>query len=229
MTNGCICCTLRDDLLKEVRALAESDRFDYLLIESTGIAEPLPVAATFEFRDEDGESLSDVARARHDGDRGRCRNLPAGTIPRPTSQGSRRVAGRRRRAHDGRICWSSRSSSPMSSCSIRSRCLAAISCEAARKIIRALNPDADIVETSFAECALRTDSRHRPLRFRAGATASALVQGIIRLCQTIRRRPRNTASAVSSIARVGRLSGQVPSVSEGEPGQELSGQRAISG
>jgi G3E family GTPase len=61
MTNGCICCTLRDDLLKEVRALAESDRFDYLLIESTGISEPLPVAATFDFRSEDGESLSDVA------------------------------------------------------------------------------------------------------------------------------------------------------------------------
>ena len=62
MTNGCICCTLRDDLLKEVRSLAEQGRFDYLLIESTGIAEPLPVAATFDFRDEDGNSLSDVAR-----------------------------------------------------------------------------------------------------------------------------------------------------------------------
>jgi G3E family GTPase len=61
MTNGCICCTLRDDLLAEVRRLAGEGRFDYLLIESTGISEPLPVAATFEFRDEDGESLSDVA------------------------------------------------------------------------------------------------------------------------------------------------------------------------
>ena len=62
MTNGCICCTLRDDLLIEVRRLAAEGRFDYLLIESTGIAEPLPVAATFDFRDEDGNSLSDVAR-----------------------------------------------------------------------------------------------------------------------------------------------------------------------
>ncbi|MGO7089144.1 GTP-binding protein [Rhizobium leguminosarum] len=62
MTNGCICCTLRDDLLKEVRQLADQGRFDYLLIESTGIAEPLPVATTFEFRDENGQSLSDVAR-----------------------------------------------------------------------------------------------------------------------------------------------------------------------
>ncbi|WP_195819979.1 GTP-binding protein [Roseobacter sp. MH60115] len=62
MSNGCICCTLRDDLLAEVRRLSAEGRFDYLLIESTGISEPLPVAATFEFRDEDGESLSDVAR-----------------------------------------------------------------------------------------------------------------------------------------------------------------------
>ncbi|MEO1205891.1 MAG: zinc metallochaperone GTPase ZigA [Pseudomonadota bacterium] len=62
MTNGCICCTLREDLLNEVRRLSTDGRFDYLLIESTGIAEPLPVASTFEFRDEDGESLSDVAR-----------------------------------------------------------------------------------------------------------------------------------------------------------------------
>ncbi|MEM6305603.1 MAG: GTP-binding protein [Pseudomonadota bacterium] len=62
MSNGCICCTLRDDLLEEVRRLAEDGRFDYLLIESTGISEPLPVAATFDFRDEHGESLSDVSR-----------------------------------------------------------------------------------------------------------------------------------------------------------------------
>ncbi|WP_170564867.1 GTP-binding protein [Ruegeria atlantica] len=62
MSNGCICCTLRDDLLDEVRRLAGEGRFDYLLIESTGISEPLPVAATFDFRDETGVSLSDVSR-----------------------------------------------------------------------------------------------------------------------------------------------------------------------
>ncbi len=61
-TNGCICCTLRDDLLAEVRRLAAEGRFDYLLIESTGISEPLPVAATFAVRDANGASLSDVAR-----------------------------------------------------------------------------------------------------------------------------------------------------------------------
>ena len=62
MSNGCICCTLREDLLIEVNKLAKNDRFDYLVIESTGISEPLPVAETFTFADEDGVSLSDVAR-----------------------------------------------------------------------------------------------------------------------------------------------------------------------
>ncbi|SJM95709.1 hypothetical protein CRENPOLYSF2_680023 [Crenothrix polyspora] len=62
MSNGCICCTLREDLLIEVAKLAKEYSFDYLLIESTGIAEPLPIAETFTFRDEDGVSLSDIAR-----------------------------------------------------------------------------------------------------------------------------------------------------------------------
>ncbi len=62
MSNGCICCTLREDLLEEVSRLAQEGRFDYLLIESTGISEPLPVAETFTFRDEAGKSLADMAR-----------------------------------------------------------------------------------------------------------------------------------------------------------------------
>ena len=61
-SNGCICCTLRDDLLREVTALAKAGRFDHLVIESTGISEPMPVAATFAVRDENGFSLSDIAR-----------------------------------------------------------------------------------------------------------------------------------------------------------------------
>jgi len=62
MSNGCICCTLRDDLLAEVSRLAQEGRFDYLLIESTGISEPIPVAQTFTFEDENGISLSKISR-----------------------------------------------------------------------------------------------------------------------------------------------------------------------
>ena len=62
MSNGCICCTLREDLLIEIRSLAREDRFDHIVIESTGISEPMPVAETFTFADEQGASLSDVAR-----------------------------------------------------------------------------------------------------------------------------------------------------------------------
>jgi G3E family GTPase len=62
MTNGCICCTLSADLLKEVAALAREERFDYMLIESTGISELLPVAETFAFADETGQSLAEGAR-----------------------------------------------------------------------------------------------------------------------------------------------------------------------
>lgn len=61
MSNGCICCTLREDLLEEITKIANENRFDYLLIESTGISEPLPVAETFTFEDENGTSLSDIA------------------------------------------------------------------------------------------------------------------------------------------------------------------------
>ena len=77
MSNGCICCTLRDDLLAEVSRLAQEGRFDYLLIESTGISEPIPVAQTFTFEDENGVSLEPGLAPRHDGHGRRRGELPA--------------------------------------------------------------------------------------------------------------------------------------------------------
>lgn len=62
MTNGCICCTLREDLLEQVSLLSKENKYDYLLIESTGISEPLPVAQTFTFVTEDGNSLEEVSK-----------------------------------------------------------------------------------------------------------------------------------------------------------------------
>ncbi len=149
MTNGCICCTLREDLLKEVRRLAAEGRFDALLIESTGISEPLPVAATFEFRDEDGDSLSDVARldamvtvvdaanllndyASHDflSDRGET-----------AGEGDERrlvdLLVEQIEFADVVILNKVSDAGPQRA-------------DAARKIIRALNPDARLIETDFA-------------------------------------------------------------------------------
>jgi len=149
MTNGCICCTLRDDLLREVRVLAEAGRFDYLLIESTGISEPLPVAATFEFRDEAGRSLGDVARldtmvtvvdaanlladyASQDFLRDRDLSLGEDDV--------RPLVGllvEQIEFADVVILNKTDAATPGQR-------------DAARKIIRSLNPDADLIETSMA-------------------------------------------------------------------------------
>jgi G3E family GTPase len=62
MQNGCICCTLREDLFKEIKKITEEGGYDYLVIEASGISEPMPIAATFTFSMEDGKNLKDVAK-----------------------------------------------------------------------------------------------------------------------------------------------------------------------
>lgn len=153
MTNGCICCTLRDDLLTEVRRLSSEGRFDYLLIEGTGIAEPLPVAATFEFRDENGESLSDIARLDT-----MVTVVDAANLLRDYSS-SDFLRDRGETAGDGDhralvdllveqiefadvIVLNKISEMP------------AHDLDLARKIVKSLNPDAELIETDFARVPL---------------------------------------------------------------------------
>lgn len=153
MTNGCICCTLRDDLLKEVNRLARDGRFDYLLIESTGISEPLPVAATFDFRDENGASLGDVARldtmvtvvdaanllrdyASHDFLRDRGESL--GDDDKRTLVD---LLVDQIEFADVIVLNKIDDATPMQ-------------CETARQILIALNPDAEIVATNFSKVPL---------------------------------------------------------------------------
>ncbi len=153
MTNGCICCTLRDDLLAEVRRLAEQDRFDYLLIESTGISEPLPVASTFEFRDESGNSLADVSRL----DTMVTVVDAANLLQDYSSSDFLRERGEALGASDERVLVDLLVEqiefadvivlNKVSDTSARDLDLA-------RKIIRSLNPQAELVETDFSRVPL---------------------------------------------------------------------------
>lgn len=154
MTNGCICCTLRDDLLKEVRQLAEQGRFDYLLIESTGIAEPLPVATTFEFRDENGESLADIARLDTMVTVVDAANLLAdyGSSDFLADRGETAGEGDNRTIVDLLVEQIEFADvvilNKIGTATAEAR-------DAARKIITGLNPDARLIETDFAEVALK--------------------------------------------------------------------------
>lgn len=153
MTNGCICCTLRDDLLKQVRRLCGEGRFDHLLIESTGIAEPLPVASTFAFRDEEGLSLSDVAHL----DTMVTVVDAANLLKDYASQDFLRDRGETAGEEDDRTLVDLLVEqiefadvivlNKVSDATAHDRDLA-------RKIIRSLNADAEIVETDFARVPL---------------------------------------------------------------------------
>ena len=153
MTNGCICCTLRDDLLKEVRRLAEDGRFDYLLIESTGVSEPLPVAATFDFRTEDGESLEDVSRLDT-----MVTVVDAANLLRDyASSDFLKDRGEALGEEDDRTLVNLLVDQiEFADVIILNKIDAALpeQLDAARKIIRSLNPDAELIETSMSRVPL---------------------------------------------------------------------------
>jgi len=153
MTNGCICCTLREDLLIEVRKLAQSGRFDALVIESTGIGEPLPVAATFEFRDEDGNSLSDVARLDTMVTVVDAANLMANYASHDFLRERGEVAGPE---DDRSLVDLLVEQIEFADVIVLNKVSAAAPAQraAARAIVRALNGDAQIVETDFADLPL---------------------------------------------------------------------------
>ncbi|MDS9468492.1 GTP-binding protein [Paracoccus sp. MBLB3053] len=149
MTNGCICCTLRDDLLSEVGRLASEGRFDYLLIESTGIAEPLPVAATFDFRDAEGHSLSDVARLDT-----MVTVVDAANLTRDFSSHDF-IADRGESLGDGderTLVDLLTDQMEFADVIVLNKVTEAgsVRLDLARKIVRALNPDARLIETDFS-------------------------------------------------------------------------------
>ncbi len=153
MSNGCICCTLRDDLLVEARRLAAEGRFDHLLIESTGIAEPLPIAATFAFRDEAGESLSDIARLDCMVTVVDARNL----VHDYASQDFLRDRGETAGEGDERTLVNLLVEQiEFADVIVLNKVTAAgpVRRETARRLIRALNPDARVIETDFGQVAL---------------------------------------------------------------------------
>ncbi|WP_119388826.1 zinc metallochaperone GTPase ZigA [Taklimakanibacter lacteus] len=153
MTNGCICCTLREDLLSEVRRLCAEGRFDYLLIEGTGIAEPLPIAATFAFRDEAGCSLADVARLDTMVTVVDAVNL----LGHYSSRDFLRERGQAADEGDMRTLVDLLVDQIEFADVVVINKIADVTAEQrdhVRKIVRALNADARLIETSFAQVAL---------------------------------------------------------------------------
>lgn len=155
LSNGCICCTLRGDLLLEVRRLAEERRFDYLLIEGTGISEPLPVAATFSFRDEAGVSLSDLANLDTMVTVVDALNL----LAKYNSRDLLRDHGESRDGSDGRtlvdLLVEQIEFADVVVINKVSEATEATRAEV-RKIVAALNPQARQIETDFGDVPLRT-------------------------------------------------------------------------
>jgi G3E family GTPase len=175
MTNGCICCTLRGDLLTEVRRLAADGRFDYLLIESTGISEPLTVAATFDFRDAAGVSLTDVARLDT-----MLTVVDAASLTRDfASHDFLRDRGEQRDAEDGRSLVELLVDQIEFADVIVLNKVTAAGPERvadARRIIRSLNPGARLIETDFSHVPLADVFDTRLFDFEKARTRPLWVQ-----------------------------------------------------
>ena len=179
LTNGCICCTLRDDLLSEVRRLAAERRFDYLLIEGTGIAEPLPVAATFSFRDEAGAALSDIARLDTMVSVVDAANLLADY----SSHDLLSDRGETRDADDKRTLVDLLVEQIEFADVVVVNKVSEVTPEARAEVRRdrhRAQPGRTCRRNRFRPFAARRHSRHRPLRRGKGCAASALAQGALR-------------------------------------------------
>ena len=227
LSNGCICCTLRDDLLKEVRRLAKEARFDYLLIEGTGIAEPRPIAATFSFRDENGVSLSDFVKLDTMVTVADASSLLAnyGSNDLLRDRGETRDRDDQRTLVD--LLVEQIEFADVVVINKVSDATEAMRAEV-RRVVAALNPDARQIEADFGKIPLKRFStpaslmKRRPRHIHSGT----------RNCTTrapICRRPKNLGSQASSIAQ------GVPSTQRGfehtsaSPGRVCSAQKAISG
>ena len=189
LSNGCICCTLRDDLLTEVRRLAAEGRFDYLLIEGTGIAEPLPIAATFSFRDENGAALCDTARLDTMVSVVDAANLLAdfSSTDFLSDRGEVRDSEDNRSLIDLLVDQIEFADviviNKISEVDAATRIMI-------RQIVASLNPDARVVETDFGEFILQgsrdAEADRLALRFGGGARHYALPRYCDALCNTRR-------------------------------------------
>jgi G3E family GTPase len=177
MQNGCICCTLREDLLLEVGQLARAGRFDYLLIESTGISEPMPVAETFTFADDQGRSLGDVARLDTMVTVVDARNFPLELTS--LEELRDRQLGMTRRRRPAHLVPAHRPDRVRQRHSAQQVRPGATRRELAQveALLRHLNPEARIVRTVRGEVDLRHVLQYRPLRPRPRGRLAGLAEG----------------------------------------------------
>jgi G3E family GTPase len=227
LSNGCICCTLRDDLLGEVRRLAAEKRFDYLLIEATGIAEPLPIAATFSFRDEKGAALCDVARLDT-----MVSVVDAANLLRDySSTDLLRDLGEARDDDDQRTLVDLLVEQIEFADVIVINKISEVNAETRetlRQTVAALNPDARVIETDFGHLPL-SSILDTGLFSEAKSARHPLWHKELYGWGTTYRRPRNMAFPASSIVRAAPSTLPSSRISLRRNGPASSARKAISG